>query len=103
MHSTACINTKSSTAFPAGKKCWRAYCRSKRREWNESRDGGQDRESGTVRGIHALSLPPIVGEESAALELRGALSAIVQRSAERQRGLDHADRMSGGGRFADRA
>ncbi len=63
--------------------------------------GGPDREGGAVRGIHALSLPPIVGEKSAALEFRRALPAVLQRGAEGQRSLDHADRMPGRRQFAD--
>ena len=39
---------------------------------------GADRESGAVRGIHALSLSAFVGEKPAALEFWRAVSSVIQ-------------------------
>src|ERR1700677_3506215 len=85
---------RCSAAFLHGSRRWRAcflWRKWKRRCDREPGPGGEDRRSGAVRGIYALSLSPLFCEEPAAVELRRSVSSFLLRAAARDRTRHDAD------------
>src|SRR6266568_1545181 len=95
MSSTNYIATRPHTVFPPGRKSSRDSYRQVERRYNhEHQSGERDRQRRALRGLSALSLPPVSHQEPPALVDWRHLSAEIQRSKWPDRTVDDADRMS---------
>src|ERR1700693_5102541 len=98
MRTRGCINTKCGMEFRPGKKrsngCWRRL--RNRCEYDDEPDRANC-QRGAIRGIHAISVSPVGGEEPATMEFRSAVPARAQRVAAGKRFVEDADGVPGVG------